>query len=224
MPTCFTVKATENPIPTGDYCFFMWGSTFRCESSSSLLACSVQVTGSCFVSRRAICEITRKIGGEKEKILMDDYAYRESCSNWVNLNLHVVARFGLWDKDYETCDTRDSVTLTACFFDFKLVLFAFLNWLVERSCKVHTSDFIQFLQLVFWEGGLHSFHGTIAFFLTWSNCLAPYCGQDLMFVGSRAPHWTVNESYPDPHYLSEPNPHRWSFRAIRSRCGSAVLW
>jgi hypothetical protein len=78
----------------------------------------------------------------------------------------VVARFGLWDKDYETFDTRDSVTLTARFFDFKLVLFAFLDWLVERSFKVHAFHFIQFLQLVFWEWGLRSFHGTFAFFLT----------------------------------------------------------
>ena len=69
--------------------------------------------------------------------LLDHFACRESWANGVNLDLHVVARFGLWDEDYETLDSGYSVTATASLLDVKFVLFTFLNWLVEGTFKAH---------------------------------------------------------------------------------------
>jgi hypothetical protein len=74
----------------------------------------------------------------------------------------MVAWFSVRDKDYETFDTCDSITLTTRFFDFKLVLIAFLDWFVERSFKARALHLIQFVQLVFQQCRLRSFHGTLA--------------------------------------------------------------
>jgi hypothetical protein len=86
--------------------------------------------------------------GRRENILpeflLDDFAYGESWTDGVDLNLHVVARFGLGDKDHEALDPSDSVTTTARLFDVKLVLLAFLNWLVEGTFKAHAFHLIHF--------------------------------------------------------------------------------
>jgi hypothetical protein len=68
---------------------------------------------------------------------LGDFAGRESWTNRVDLDLHVVARFGLRNEDYETFDPCYSVTSTAGLLDVKFVLFAFLNWLVEGTFKAH---------------------------------------------------------------------------------------
>ncbi len=65
--------------------------------------------------------------------LLDDFACCESWTNGVDLYLHLIARFGLWDKDYEAFDPCDSVTATAGLFDLDFILFPLLNWLVERA-------------------------------------------------------------------------------------------
>ena len=75
---------------------------------------------------------------------MDDFAYGESWTNGVDLNLHVVARFGLGDEDYEAFDPSDSVTATARLFDVKFVFFTFLNWLVDGTFKAHAFHLIRF--------------------------------------------------------------------------------
>jgi hypothetical protein len=72
------------------------------------------------------------------EVLLDDFAYRESWTNGVDLNLHVVARFGLGNEDHEAFDPCDSVTATARLFDVKLVFFTFLNWLIEGTFKTHS--------------------------------------------------------------------------------------
>ena len=83
--------------------------------------------------------------------LLDDFAGCESWSDGIDFDLHVVARFGLWDEDYETFDPCDSVTATAGLFDVKLVFLAFLNWLVEGTFKAHAFHLVQFVQLVLRE-------------------------------------------------------------------------
>jgi hypothetical protein len=91
--------------------------------------------------------ITKKWGMRENilpDVLLDDFAYGESWTNGVDLDLHVVARFGLGDEDYETLDPSDSVTTTARFFDVKLVFFTFLNWLVEGTFKAHAFHLIRF--------------------------------------------------------------------------------
>jgi hypothetical protein len=40
---------------------------------------------------------------------------------------------------------------TASFFDFKLILLTFLNWLVEGTFKAHALHLVQFVQLVLRE-------------------------------------------------------------------------
>ncbi len=70
-------------------------------------------------------------------VLLDDFAYRESWTNRIDFDLHVIARFGLWNEDYETFDPGYSVTATASLLDVKFVLFAFLNWLVEGTSRAH---------------------------------------------------------------------------------------
>jgi hypothetical protein len=91
--------------------------------------------------------ITKKWGMRENilpDVLLDDFAYGESWTNGVDLDLHVVARFSLGDEDYETLDPSDSVTTTARFFDVKLVFFTFLNWLVEGTFKAHAFHLIRF--------------------------------------------------------------------------------
>jgi hypothetical protein len=91
--------------------------------------------------------ITKKWGMRENilpDVLLDDFAYGESWTNGVDLDLHVVARFGLGNEDYETLDPSDSVTTTARFFDVKLVFFTFLNWLVEGTFKAHAFHLIRF--------------------------------------------------------------------------------
>jgi len=78
------------------------------------------------------------------EVLLDDFAYRESWTNGVDLDLHVVARFSLGDEDHEALDPSDSVTATARLFDVKLVFFTFLNWLVEGTFKAHAFHLIRF--------------------------------------------------------------------------------
>jgi hypothetical protein len=78
------------------------------------------------------------------EVLLDDFAYGESWTNGVDLNLHVVARFSLGNEDHEALDPSDSVTATARFFDVKLVFFTFLNWLVEGTFKAHAFHLICF--------------------------------------------------------------------------------
>jgi hypothetical protein len=91
--------------------------------------------------------ITKKWGMRENilpDVLLDDFAYGESWTNGVDLDLHVVARFSLGNEDYETLDPSDSVTTTARFFDVKLVFFTFLNWLVEGTFKAHAFHLIRF--------------------------------------------------------------------------------
>jgi hypothetical protein len=71
------------------------------------------------------------------EVLLDDFAYGESWTDGVDFDLHVVARFGCGDEDYEAFDSCDSVTATASLFDVKLILLAFLNWLVDGTFKAH---------------------------------------------------------------------------------------
>ncbi len=75
--------------------------------------------------------------GLAAKILLDDFACCETWTNGVDLYLYLVARFGLWDKDYKAFDPCDSVTATASLFDLNFVLLAFLYWLVEGAFKAH---------------------------------------------------------------------------------------
>ena len=105
------------------------------------------------VNKGPVIDVKEMGGGGENSLwfLLGDFAYCESGSNGVNFNLHVVARFGLWDEDYEAFDSCYSVTATASLFDVKLVLFAFLNWLVEGMFHAHSFHLIQFVQLVFRE-------------------------------------------------------------------------
>jgi len=75
---------------------------------------------------------------------LDDFARGESWTNRVDLNLHVVARFRLWDEDDEAFYPSDSITATAGLFDIKLVFFTFLNWLTEGTFKAHAFHLIRF--------------------------------------------------------------------------------
>jgi hypothetical protein len=89
-----------------------------------------------------------KVGVKSPLALLDYFAYCESWSYGVYFDLHVVARFGLWNKDYEAFDPCDSVTATAGLFDVKLVFLAFLNWFVDGTFKAHSIHLIQLVQLV----------------------------------------------------------------------------
>jgi hypothetical protein len=60
----------------------------------------------------------------------------------------MVARFGLGYENYEAFDSGDSVAATADFFNVKLVLLTFLNWLVEGTFRAHAFHLVQFVQLV----------------------------------------------------------------------------
>jgi len=96
-------------------------------------------------------QVPRKIGrkgGKPPGFLFDDFADRESRTNRVDLDLHVVARFGLWNEDYETLNPSYSVSTTASLFDVKFVFLTFLNRLVEGTLKAHTFHLVQFVQLV----------------------------------------------------------------------------
>ena len=70
--------------------------------------------------------------------LLDDFACCETWTNCVDLYLHLVARLGLRDENYEAFDPCDSVTATAGLFDLNLVFLTLLNWLVEGTFKTHT--------------------------------------------------------------------------------------
>jgi hypothetical protein len=83
--------------------------------------------------------------------LLDYVAGCESWTNRVDLDLHVVARFRLWNEDYEALDSSDSVTATAGLFNVKFVFFTFLNWLVEGTFKAHSFHLVLFIQLVLRE-------------------------------------------------------------------------
>ena len=74
--------------------------------------------------------------------LLDDFAGCESWTNGIDFDFHLIARFGLWNEDYETLDSCDPVTASAGLFDFKLVFFAFLNWLVEGTFEAHAFHLI----------------------------------------------------------------------------------
>jgi len=63
-----------------------------------------------------------KSGGNSPGFLLGDFACGKSWTNRVNLDLHFIARLGLWNKDCEAIDPRYSVSSTAGFLDFKLVL------------------------------------------------------------------------------------------------------
>jgi hypothetical protein len=75
--------------------------------------------------------------GGSHRILLYDFTGCESWTNGVDLYLHFIARFGLWDEDYEAFDSCDSVTATAGLFDLNLVFLAFLNRLVEGTFIAH---------------------------------------------------------------------------------------
>jgi len=75
---------------------------------------------------------------------LDNFSGCESGSNGVDFDLHFIARFGLWDEDYEALDSCDSVSATAGLFDFEFVFFAFLNWLVEGTFIAHAFHLVQF--------------------------------------------------------------------------------
>jgi hypothetical protein len=92
-----------------------------------------------------------KSGGNPPGFLLDDFACGESWTNRVNLDLHMVARLGLWDEDYETLDPSYSVAATAGLLDVKFVFLTFLNWLVEGTFKAHAFHLVQFVQLVLRE-------------------------------------------------------------------------
>jgi hypothetical protein len=92
-----------------------------------------------------------KSGGNPPGFLLDDFACGKSWTNRVNLDLHMVARLGLWNEDYETLDPSYSVTARASLLDVKLVFFAFLNWLIEGTFKAHAFHLVHFVQLVLRE-------------------------------------------------------------------------
>jgi len=92
-----------------------------------------------------------KSGGNPPGVLLDDFACGESWTNRINLDLHFIARFGLWNKDYEALDPSYSVSSTASLFDLKLVLLTFLNRLVEGTFKAHAFHLVRFVQLVLRE-------------------------------------------------------------------------
>jgi len=75
--------------------------------------------------------------GGSSRVLLDDFTGCESWTNGVDLYLHLIARFRVWDKDYEAFNPCDSVTATASLFDFNLVFFPFLYWLVEGTFGAH---------------------------------------------------------------------------------------
>ena len=77
------------------------------------------------------------MGEKTPRHLLDDFASCESWSDRIDFDLHMVTRFGLWDENYETLYSCDSVTATAGLLDVKFVLFALLNWLVEGTFKAH---------------------------------------------------------------------------------------
>jgi len=83
-------------------------------------------------------------GDDAPRLLLDNFAYGESWTNGVDLDLHVVARFSLRNEDYEAFDPCDSVTATAGLFDVKFVFLSFLNWLVDGTLKAHTFHLIHF--------------------------------------------------------------------------------
>ena len=83
--------------------------------------------------------------------LLDDFASCESWSDGINFDLHVVARFGLWDENYEPLNPSDSVTATASLFDVELVLLTLLNWFVEGTFKAHAFHLVCLVQLVLRE-------------------------------------------------------------------------
>jgi hypothetical protein len=96
----------------------------------------------------------RKCGVGVRKLpgcLLDYFTCGESWSDRIDFDLHVVTRFGLWDEYYEAFDSSDSVTATAGLFDVKLVLLAFLNWLVEGTFETHVFHLILLIQLVLRE-------------------------------------------------------------------------
>jgi hypothetical protein len=90
-------------------------------------------------------------GRKSSRVLLDHLACGESWANRVNLDLHFVARFGFWYKDYEAFDPSYSVSSTASLLDLKLILLTFLNRLVEGTFKAHAFHLVRFVQLVFRE-------------------------------------------------------------------------
>ena len=92
-----------------------------------------------------------KAGGNPTSLLLDDLAGCESGTNRVDSDLHVVARFGLRNEDYEALDPGYSVTSTAGLLDVKFVFLTFLNWLVVGTLKAHVFHLVHFVQLVLRE-------------------------------------------------------------------------
>lgn len=82
-------------------------------------------------------------------VLLDEFAGCESWTNCVDLDLHLIARFGLGDEDYEAFDPCDSVATATGLFDFNFVFLPFLDWLMEGAFIAHAFhlDF-SFVQLV----------------------------------------------------------------------------
>ena len=110
---------------------------------------SQSVIRSILRSQAPIIEFRKYGMGEKTpRSLLDDFASCESWSDRIDFDLHTVSRFGLWDENYETLDPCDSVTATASLLDVKLVLLAFLNWLLEGTLIAHAFHLVQCVQLV----------------------------------------------------------------------------
>jgi len=74
---------------------------------------------------------------DQSTILPYDFASCETGTNSVDLYLHLVARLGLWDENYEAFDPCDSVTATASLFDLNFVFLPFLHWLTEGTLRTH---------------------------------------------------------------------------------------
>jgi hypothetical protein len=70
-------------------------------------------------------------------LLLDDFSGCEPWTYGVDLYLHLIARLGLWDEDYEAFDPCDSVAAATGLFDLNFVFLPFLDWLVEGTFKTH---------------------------------------------------------------------------------------
>ena len=90
----------------------------------------------------------RKLAGVFPFSLLDDFACCESLTDRVDLSFHVIARFGLRNKDYEAFYSGYSVSTTADFFYVKVVLLAFLNWLLVGTFIADAFHLVQCVQLV----------------------------------------------------------------------------
>jgi len=74
---------------------------------------------------------------QASSVLLDEFAGCESWANGVDLYLHLIARFGLWDEDYEAFDPCDTIAAATGLLDFNFVFLPFLDWLMEGAFIAH---------------------------------------------------------------------------------------